>query len=188
MGKHSNLGPIDPQLAGVPAYGVLKEFRTACKEVKADPSRIPICQSIIGQYRPTFLSRCENAISHSNSFVKQQLEGVRFKGRPDAKAKAAKAIKSLTHYAKNKTHDRHIHYDECLAIGLNVKLIEDALDAAGQKDSAFQDWVLTVHHCYMHTLMNTPTYKIIENHLGTGMTKNQAQLQGAKANPLQAEF
>ncbi len=47
MGKHSNLGPIDPQLRGIPAYGVLKEFERACKEVKADASKIPLWQSII---------------------------------------------------------------------------------------------------------------------------------------------
>ena len=142
LGKHSNLGPIDPQLAGVPAYGVLKEFQTACKEVREDPKKIPIWQSIIGQYRPTFLSRCENAILQSNSFVKQQLAAVMFNGQIDAKKKAGKIVKSLTHYAKNRTHDRHIHYDECLAMGLNVKLIEDAVDEHGQKDELFQDLVL----------------------------------------------
>src|SRR5207249_4402223 len=26
MGKHSNLGPIDPHVNGIPAYGVLREF------------------------------------------------------------------------------------------------------------------------------------------------------------------
>jgi len=125
--KHSNLGPIDPQLAGIPAYGVLKEFETACKEVKDDPAKIPIWQPIISQYRPTFLSRCENAILQSNSFVKQQLATVMFHGQPDAKMKAAKIVKSLTHYARNRMHDRHIHYEEALSLGLNVKLIEDTL-------------------------------------------------------------
>jgi len=188
MGKHSNLGPIDPQLAGVPAYGVLKEFRDACREVKKDPAKTPLWQAIIGQYRPTLLSRCENAISHSNSFVKQQLEAVMFKGQADAKKKAARVVKCLTHYANNRTHDRHIHSDECQKMGLNVKLIEDAVDAAGVKDAEFQDLVLTVHHCYMHTLMNTNTFKIIENHLGTGMTKNMSAAQAQKPNQAQAGF
>jgi membrane-bound ClpP family serine protease len=29
MGKHSNLGPIDPQIAGIPAHGVIEEFNRA---------------------------------------------------------------------------------------------------------------------------------------------------------------
>ena len=49
MGTQSNLGPIDPQLRDVPAYGVIREFKRAFKEVKQDPARIPIWQTIIGQ-------------------------------------------------------------------------------------------------------------------------------------------
>lgn len=32
MGKHSNLGPIDPQVAGVPAHGIIDEFWQAKRE------------------------------------------------------------------------------------------------------------------------------------------------------------
>jgi ATP-dependent protease ClpP protease subunit len=190
MGKHSNLGPIDPQLQGVPTYGVLKEFEEACKQVKKEPSKIPLWQTIIGKYHPTFLSRCENAIALSNDFVRHQLSTVMFNGQKDAKKKAAQVVKTLTHYAKNKTHDRHIHYEECQKMRLNVKAIEEALNENGQKDQILQDLILTVHHCYMHTLMNTMTYKIIENHLGVGMLKNATNPPppSAKANPNQANF
>ena len=37
----------------------------------------------------------------------------------------------------------------------------------------FQDLILTVHHCYMNLLMNTPAFKVIENHMGVGMNKAQ---------------
>lgn len=172
MGKHSNLGPIDPQVNNIPAYGVLKEFKTACKEVKADRSKIPIWQSIISQYRPTFLSRCENAIAWSNEFVREQLVSVMFEGLPDAKKRARGVVRGLTHYRKNKTHENHLHFDECQKIGLNVKAIEDAKDAKGQKDDAFQDLILTVHHCYMQLMMNFPCVKAIENQNGVGLFKN----------------
>lgn len=174
MGKHSNLGPIDPQINGAPAYGVLSELKRACDEVKKDPSKIPIWQSIIGQYRPTYLSLCQNAIDLSNSFVRAQLANVMFHGQADAKKKAQRIVKSLTHYTKNKTHDRHAHYDECVAMGLNIKSIESDDEYKDEKETKgdFQDLVLTVHHCYMHYLMNTAAYKIVENHSGVGMSKN----------------
>lgn len=35
MGKQSNLGPIDPQLSGVPAYGVIKEFELIASQLSA---------------------------------------------------------------------------------------------------------------------------------------------------------
>lgn len=161
MGKQSNIGPIDPHLSGIPAYGVKAEFQRACKEVKNDSTRIPIWQAIIGQYRPTFLSQCENAIKWSNKFVKEQLESVMFEGDPDASAKANSIVKKLT--KSTGTHSRHIHYEEAHDIGLNVKKLED--------DPDLQDLVLTVHHCFMHTLMNTTAYKIIENHLGVALVK-----------------
>lgn len=164
MGKQSNLGPIDPQLSGIPAYGVLKEFKQACKEVKADPKKIPIWQSIISQYRPTFLSQCDNSIKWSNDFVRQQLATVMFQGNPAAKTKAAAIVKNLSSYSKNRTHDRHINYDECKAMGLNVFAMES--------DHKLQDLVLSIHHCYMHIFMNTNACKCIENHLGIALIKN----------------
>ena len=165
MGLHSNLGPIDPHLNGWPAYGVISEFRRACEEVKDDQTKVPIWQSIIRQYRPTFLSQCENAIEWSNAFVEEQLATIMFKGQADAPAKAKKAVKHLTDYTGNKSHARHIHVDECEKI-LNVKRIES--------DPKLQDILLTVHHCYMHALMNTNSFKMIENHLGAAFVKQAA--------------
>ena len=168
MAKHSNLGPIDPHLNGIPAAGVIREFRRACKEVKGDPSTTALWQAIIGQYRPTFLSQCENAISWSNSFVREQLTNVMFQDKRNAKDRARRIVRALSSYSANKTHNRHIHFDECKAIGLDVDPLED--------DAELQDLVLTVHHCYMHSLMNTPSFKIIENHLGTALVKRQAEV------------
>ncbi len=42
-----------------------------------------------------------------------------------------------------------------------------------ESDQQLQDLVLTVHHCYMHALMNTGAIKIIENHLGARLIKQQ---------------
>ncbi len=165
MARHANLGPIDPQLGNLPAYGVKEEFKRACKEVKKDSSKIPIWQSIIGRYGPTFLSQCENSIDWSKQFVEKELEHVMFEGDAQAKAKAKKIVRRLTDYRGNKTHVRHIHFDELKDMGLKVSLIED--------DQNLQDVVLTVHHCFMHSLMNTAAFKMIENHKGSALVKQQ---------------
>lgn len=166
MSKHSNLGPIDPHLRGIPAFGVISEFKRACREVKRDPSKIPIWQEIIGQYRPAFLSQCENAIKLSNSFVQTQLETVMFEGITGGKERAKKIVRQLSDYRSNRAHDRHIHIDDCLKMGLIVEGIES--------DQNLQDLILTVHHSYMHSLQNTPSYKMIENHNGVAFVKRQA--------------
>src|ERR1035441_3176401 len=78
----------------------------------------------------------------------------------------------LAHYRKNKTHENHLHFDECKKIGLNVQAIEEVQDSTGQKDPVFQDLILTVHHCYMHLMMNTSCMKAIENQSGIGLFKH----------------
>jgi hypothetical protein len=168
MTKHSNLGPIDPHLRGIPAYGAIEEFKRACKEVKKDPSKIEMWQSIIGQYRPTFLGQCQNAIKWSNEFVQGELEKVMFKGKADAVIRARKIVKQLTNYKANRSHERHIPTEECESMGLVIERVE--------ADPILQDLLLTVHHCYMHSLMNTLSFKMIENHLGAAFVK-QAGIQ-----------
>lgn len=165
MCRHSNIGPIDPHLRGLPAYGVIAEFKRAHREVKRDPSKIPIWQPIIGQYEPTFLSRCDNAIKWSNKFVEDQLATVMFANRQDARRKARQITRKLADFRGNRTHERHISAEEALKIGLEIKMVED--------DQQLQDLVLTVHHCFMHALMNTSSFKIIENHAGAAFVKMQ---------------
>ena len=169
MGKESNLGPIDPQLMGVPAYAAIEEFNRAYAEISlpnggVDQAKLAIWSSIIGKYQPTFLTQCEHAIARSNKFVEEQLENVMFAGLATANRKAKKVVTELTKYQDG--HDRHYHIDECKKMGLKIEELE--------KDNILQDLVLTVHHCYMHTLMNTSTFKLIENHQGVGMSKNDA--------------
>jgi Serine dehydrogenase proteinase len=176
MGKHSNLGPIDPHVRNIPAYGVVEEFKRAIQEVKGSPRAAGVWQPIINQYRPAFLGQCEYAIDWSNKFVEDQLAtgmfaekgkyNDTFKETKKGRRKAKKVAKSLADYATNKSHERHIHEEECLDIGLNVK----SLEANGE----FQDLILTIHHCYMHSLMNTPAFKFIENHDGIAFIKQQA--------------
>jgi hypothetical protein len=144
---------------------VIQEFKRAVKEIGANPGAIPIWQAIIGQYPPTYLSQCENAIKWSNRFVTRQLRTVMLKGTPGGTKKGGDIVRKRTDYTGNKTHDRHIDFDACENIGLKVKAIE--------KDQALQDLLLTVHHCYMHSLMNTPAYKIMENNRGNAFVKQQ---------------
>lgn len=178
MAKHSNLGPIDPHLAGVPAHGVIREFDRASKEVKRNPSQAAIWGVIIAQYRPTFLSQCENAIKWSEQFVREQLQSVMFRGQKTARSKAAAIVKKLSDYRGNRSHSRHIHAEECRAMGLVIEPLEES--------DPFQDLILTVHHCYMHSLMNTPSFKMIENHIGVAFVKQQTVLQMPVPGPQSA--
>jgi hypothetical protein len=165
LGKQSSLGPIDPQLRGIPAQGVIDEFKKALDEYKLDHDSLQVWQYILSQYRPTFLGQCNQAIQWTESFVTDQLKAVMFNGDPEAEIKAKRIVDFLKDTEEHKAHDRHIPMAKCIEIGLNIRKLED--------DSRLQDLVLTVHHCYMHALMNSPAFKIIENYRGSAFIKMQ---------------
>lgn len=163
MGKQSNLGPIDPQLGGIPANGVIAEFKQAMEEVKRDPYKIPIWQSIIGKYHPSFLGSCQLSINWSEKIMNEWLMSGMLLSDPDSRSTAAKIVKGLSSSDTTFNHARHIHLEELKDFGLKIIHLED--------DPILQDLVLTVHHSYMHTFSMTHALKIVENHLGVATVR-----------------
>ncbi|MDX2059475.1 MAG: hypothetical protein SFV24_16815 [Gemmatimonadales bacterium] len=158
MGKHSSLGPVDPQLGGLPAHGVVEEFNRAHAEIKKDQSRAFVWQPIIAKYSPALIGECEKAIEWSNEMVKEWLVTGMLKSDADAAAKAETIVKELGDHALTKSHARHLSAARCHQIGITVKMLE--------ADQALQDAVLSVHHASILTLAGTAAFKLIENHEG----------------------
>ncbi len=155
MGKHSNLGPIDPQMGGLACQAVLHEFQEAKNDIKKNPQAAPLWQVIIGKYHPTFLGACRQAIEWSEKMVSGWLKENMCKGDKD---KVKEILKTFADHKKQKSHARHISKKECENVGLNIISLENNQD--------LQDAVLTSHHVFMHTFSNTQAVKIIENHMG----------------------
>jgi hypothetical protein len=158
MGKHSSLGPIDPQIMGVPAHGVIEEFEKATEAIRADRSNIPVWQPIIAKYTPTLIGECRKAIAWSNQIVKDWLVSGMFAKLSDADSRADNVVRELGDHELTLSHSRHISLQRARELGLEVAALEN--------DDAFQEAVLTVHHACLHTLAGTPTIKLIENHEG----------------------
>lgn len=158
MGKESSLGPIDPQFRGIPAHGVVEEFQRAFQEISADQNKVFVWQPIIAKYQPAFIGECEKAIKWSNEIVREWLLSGMLKKKKDANAIVDKIIEELSNHALTKSHARHLSFDRCKSIGLNVTSLE--------KDPEMQDLVLSVHHSCIHTLAGTGAFKLIENQNG----------------------
>lgn len=159
MGKQSSLGPIDPQLNGIPAHGIIEEFKQAFEECKSNQIKIPLWQPIIAKYTPTLIGECQKAIAWSEEMVKEWLTTGMLKDEANASGTADLIIKELGDHALTKSHARHLSALKCKEIGLKIEMLED--------NQEFQDAVLTIHHACIHTLSATPAFKIIENHNGT---------------------
>lgn len=167
MGKQSSLGPIDPQIFGIPAHGVIEEFQRAAEEIQTTPARVPIWQPIIAKYSPTLIGECEKAIKWSNEMVRDWLLSGMFANEEDAERKADCVIRELADHALTLSHARHISAERARSLGLKVIALED--------NDELQDAVLTVHHACIQTLSATPAFKIIENHLGVAFIQQITQ-------------
>ncbi len=158
MGKQSNLGPIDPQLGGIAAHGIIEEIQRAYTEIKDDPTRAIIWQPILQKYHPTLVGECEKAIKWSESLVREWLGTAMFSSSKDKDQRIKTILTELGDHALNLNHSRHLSLAKCQEIGLEIVPLEN--------DPPLQDAVLSVHHACIHTLSATNAFKIIENHLG----------------------
>lgn len=170
MGKHSQLGPIDPQLgspAGVaPARAIIKQFDRAKAECK-DPSLLPAWIPILQQYGPALLQQCEAAEALSRRLVAEWLSTYMFAGQDKADAKAADVANFFADYDTHQSHGLGIDRDQARAVGVDIDDLED--------DPRLQDAVLSVHHAAMIT-MDGPAVKLVENHLGRAFVKLAPQV------------
>ncbi len=175
LGKHSFLGPTDPQILIptslgprlVPAQAVLDQFDRAQKEC-VDPSKLSSWLPMLSQYGPDLLVRCEAALNMSRKLVETWLKNYMFKDQPDASTRAETISDWLANHRYFNSHSRHIARNDLEEHGLSIVHLED--------DPILQDKSLSVFHATTHTFSTTSTAKIVENHTGRAFIKH-ASLQ-----------
>jgi len=176
MGKHSFLGPIDPQIIintplgqrMVPAQAILEQFDRARDECQ-DPSKLGAWLPMLSQYGPDLLVQCDNASKMSEELVRGWLEAYMFRADHDREEKAKTISSWLGNHANFKSHSRHIQRKDLADKGLKLEHLEN--------DQQTQDLFLSVFHATTHTFSGTSATKIIENHLGKAFIKMAAMAQ-----------
>ena len=163
MGKQSSLGPIDPQINGLPASGIIAEFYRASKEIEENKNKLHVWRPIISGYHPSLIETCNKIVSWSKELARDYLSGSMFldelsKDPHKAQDIINRIIRILTDQNITKSHARHIPTQVCKSSGLKIKYIED--------DQELQDIILSIHHASTLTIMNTSNVKIIENQNG----------------------
>ncbi|SRR5216684_1093852 len=184
MGKHSFLGPIDPQFivrtelgfASVPAHAIVEQFRMAQKEISDNAQTLPSWIPILRQYGPALLVQCNYQQDLAVQLVSTWLKKFMFTGQKYAARKAKKVAKRLSDHSKFKSHNRFIDRQQAKALGLSIDDLE--------KDQDLQDAVLSVYHAVSLGFSATPLVKVIENHLGKTFLKlSQAIVMQQAASP-----
>lgn len=167
MGKHSQLGPIDPQIVTAdgqyPARGILEQFERAATECAQDPRRLPAWLPILQQYGPSLLDQCARAQQLATRLVRVWLRSWMLAGQPNAVARSRAIAEYFASYRRHQSHGIGIGREEARARGVVIVDLES--------DQRLQDAVLSVHHAVLHTLAGTLAVKIIENHMGRAFIK-----------------
>lgn len=170
MGKHSAIGPIDPQIQ-MPGWGghsfpvaiqsILDEFETAKREVVANPETASWWLSRV-DHPAGFLVDAQKAVDRAEAQVREWLDGRMLKNDKDAARQVAAWLAKGDH----KQHGRPINIKTAKDKGLNVVALED--------DQELQDLVLSVFHATVYAMKYSGQHivKIIENQNGLGYQIN----------------
>ena len=168
MGKHSAIGPIDPQITfptptglfTAPAQSILSEFEIAKQEIIANPNVAPIWVNKLMNLPHGILDICKNTTTLSIEKVSLWLESYMFKDDLKKKQKADKIATWLGTAENHLTHGRPIPCNIASSQGLKIIELES--------DQELQERVLSVFHASMVTLDVTNCVKIVENQNGIG--------------------
>ncbi len=182
MGKHSQLGPIDPQLltpqGAIPARAILDQFEKARAAVAENPASVGAYLPMLQQYGPALLQMCENAEALAERLVGEWLEAYMFADKENAHALAA----DTAHWFNN----HQVHQSHGLGIGRDAAREQEVAVDDLEDDAEVQDLVLSVFHATSITFSRSGTVKLIENHLGRRFMKQIQVQQFQIPFPLQA--
>ena len=162
MGKHSSLGPIDPQLvlpngAGVAsAHSIVEDLKSAYDELKKNPMAAPYYRIMLAKYPVAIDKIALDSIGLASELVERWLKGNMLHDRDREVIKNVAA--ALNEHKKSKDHSRHFGIEKCRDIGLVVEALEG--------DDRLQDLVLSIHHAITIAMSRVAVEKIIMNQSG----------------------
>lgn len=169
MGKHSAIGPTDPQITfptihghfTAPAQALLDEFEEAKREIIDNPQLAILWVNRLQNYQPGLVNMCKDTIALAQKKVEEWLARYMFENEPDGSEKARRIGEWLGNAKEHKTHGRPITCELARTKGLKIVQLE--------QNQEFQEAVLSVFHATELTFGGTSCVKLIENHKGKGL-------------------
>ena len=158
------LGPIDPQVNGIPARAILRSFETLEKRLakegaKALMAYVPLLQ----KYDLHLLEQCRSAQQLSEELARTWLSEYSMNKRD--KVKIDSVVEFFGNWDLNKSHSRSINAKACKKIGVPAMILKG--DAADLVRSLFNQYALFFD--------KSPFYKVFENSAGIAWGRQQVQ-------------
>ena len=171
MGRHSQLGPIDPQFTittpdgprSAPAQAILDQFEIAKAELGTNAAGLAAWLPILRNYGPGLISQCLSAQVAAEEMVSAAMTKYMFAGSSDdekAEEKAKEIAAWFNDHKSHKSHGKPLRYETVKDKKVNVKSLED--------EQELQDRVLSAWHGVQLSLSAVAVNKIIESSKADG--------------------
>lgn len=116
----ASLGPIDPQINGIPARALRRGFENARKALKEEgPEALPAYIPLIEKYSLELLEICEDYERLSRELATLWLSQYMFRGRDESEL-IGRAVEFFSSYDEHRTHSRALTYRRLQHLGLNI--------------------------------------------------------------------
>ena len=164
MLPEGTLGPIDPQVNGIPARAILRSFETleerlAKEGAKALTAYVPLLQ----KYDLHLLEQCRSAQQLSEELARTWLS--KYSMSKHDKTQIDSVVDYFGNWDLHKSHGRSIGASACKKIGVPTMILKG--DAA--------DLVRSLFHQYALFFDKSPFYKVFENSAGIAWGRQQVQ-------------
>ena len=177
LGKHSQLGPIDPQLVignkTHSARAIQEGFNKAREDIESDIRLAHLWAPILQNMGPSLVLDADKALSYSKELVLRWLNNRMFKGILDKKEREKKANQIAAYFNAEDTggghgrihvHGQRIGTDKLEELGLEIEYLE--------QDQCLQDDVLTAYHLMTLIFEMSPSLKFIASNYGKMWVKS----------------
>jgi hypothetical protein len=127
--KSATLGPIDPQLDGVPVRSITRGFEKAKRQIqKEGPESLPAYVPLIEKYSIHLLEMCEDSEKLSRELVSNWLTKYMFKNDNRRKTTIKKAVKYFSSYDKHRLHSRPLFMEKIGNLNLSISIADQQLE------------------------------------------------------------
>jgi len=158
MDSLGTLGPIDPQIEGIPARAILRAFETIENRLKEEgPRALTAYMPLISKYDLHILEICKSAQQLSQELARNWLSSYMLKCKEDD-TRITNCVDFFSNYDIHKSHGRSIDREKVREFGIkaiNIEEIEGLADAVRSLSNQYELW-----------FDKTSFYKVFENAWG----------------------
>lgn len=167
LGRHSQLGPIDPQMPAVggrtiSAQAIVDQFKSASREIR-DGGSAELWAPVLQSLGPALLQEAKNAVKYSRELVTVWMAKYMFANDDEASEKATRVAKFFSDVKLHRIHGRRIGFDEAVSHEVRAVRLED--------NQRLQETTLSAYHLMTLVFEKTQMLKLVWSATGTTWVK-----------------